>query len=51
MLLSQQQGKVSILFSKEVAETLVALANLGIALGELEGTWKLEHLLQELPVC
>lgn len=27
LLLKQQQGKVSILFSKEVAETLLALAN------------------------
>lgn len=38
-----------ILFSKEVAETLLALAE-RVAVGELEGTWRPEHLFKELPV-
>lgn len=50
LLLKQQQGKVSILFSKEAAETLLALANLRVAVGELEGTWRPERLFKELPV-
>lgn len=51
ILLKGQQGKVSILFSKEVAELLLALAHLRIEVLMLEGTWRLEHLFEEWLVC
>lgn len=42
---------MSILFSKEVAETLLLFANLRVKVRELEGIWRLDYLFRELPMC
>lgn len=42
---------MSILFSKEVSETLLLFANLRVEVRELEGIWRLDYLFRELPVC